>query len=155
MDNEKIKILLINAKNFYLAGERCMQFNPKNNEMPLSTQAIINYSFSFELHLKYILIRDNRFKKKIDEIHYTEKLFKRLSEKDQNEIISKFPLHLTKEFKELKIDFWTLLENESNAFVKWRYQHESVEHIYSNISFLRDLVKWTNYVAVKNYTPPK
>ncbi|GAK91808.1 hypothetical protein JCM19297_3742 [Nonlabens ulvanivorans] len=97
-------------------------------------------------------MRSGRFEKK-DQIHHTEKLFKRLSQDDQKEIIDKFPINNTKEAKELKIDFWSLLKNESDAFVKWRYQHEydSLEKIYSNIGFLKDLVKWTNLVAVKNY----
>lgn len=147
------EILLRNAVNFYLAGERCMSFKTIESmgKDILSIQAIVNYSLSFELHLKYILIRSNRFEKKKDQIHYTETLFKRLKENDQKKIIDKFPLHLSNEFVALKIDFWTLLKNESDAFVKWRYQHESVEEIYSNVSFLKELVKWTNYVAIKNY----
>ena len=89
--------------------------------------------------------------KKKDKIHYTEELFKRLNEEHQVEIIDKFPQLKIKELNELGIEFWKMLKNESDAFVKWRYQHEAIENIHSNIGFLKDLVKWTNYIAVKYY----
>ena len=150
MDNHEK--LLRNAYHFCLAGDRCMEMRKlgENEVEILSIQAIVNYSLSFELHLKYILLRENRFEKK-DKIHYTEELFKRLNEEHQVEIIDKFPQLKIKELNELGIEFWKMLKNESDAFVKWRYQHEAIEIIHSNIGFLKDLVKWTNYIAVKYY----
>lgn len=64
---DKLEKLLRNAYHFSLAGDRCMEIRKlgENKVELLSIQAIVNYSLSFELHLKYILIRENRFEKKI------------------------------------------------------------------------------------------
>lgn len=116
--------ILDNAKSFYLAAERCLEF--RENKI-LLIPSIVNCAFACELYIKCILNKSNiNFGKQ----HSLEKLFALLPENTKNKVVK----NIADE------DFNKNLQNISNTFIEWRYLYER-DTATCEINFLMNFTK--------------
>ncbi|MCD2260390.1 HEPN domain-containing protein [Psychroserpens luteolus] len=125
-------LLLSNAIEFKKAALRCLE---KRDNIPdkieiLNFPAVMNFSFSIELLLKYILTKKGiKFRK----VHHIGKLMYRLDTETLNLILFLLqPRHP---------DFHDMLKIHSNSFDEWRYKFEKPEkgNQVVNYEFLKNL----------------
>ncbi|MDD2714485.1 MAG: HEPN domain-containing protein [Candidatus Wallbacteria bacterium] len=132
-----IEFLKTNASLFKKAAERCQEKRPLANGMfgMLMVPGVVNYAFSIELYLKYLLVKNNQSSKG----HELIKLFTMLDSSMRQEIIN-----LTKYSNS---DFDDLFSKHSNGFVEWRYIHEQEKEVVINIDFMRRLLDSIESIA--------
>lgn len=132
MDTKK---LLIDAEAFRQAALRSLS---KDIKTMLLTPAAMNYSFSAELYLKYILIKEGKTKKG----HNIKFLFHELSKESQE--------HIKKTINLPPFLFDKLLELNSNVFTEWRYLYEGNKgNLQVDFPFFRSLINGLISLSVK------
>ena len=122
--------LKVNALLFKRSAERCLEIRllPNGKNEILFLPALVNYAFSTELYLKYLLMRNGSPAWG----HKLLELFNSLDSAIRQEIIS-FTKYSNDEFE-------SLLQKYSEGFIEWRYIHEQNAESYINIEFMRKLV---------------
>lgn len=100
---------------------------------------VILLAIDIEILLKAISLADND--NPADREHDWTKLFATLSPEHQQEIISKMS-------KEFQADFSQLLDNNKNAFVRWRYSYEH-SHLTCDWTFINELANVLADIALK------
>ncbi|WP_028973258.1 hypothetical protein [Spirochaeta cellobiosiphila] len=122
MNNQLLKS---NAHSFYLAGERCMQqIEVEGNIQFLAVPAAVNYAFSIELALKYLIGNATRG-------HDLEKLFNELEVNIGKDIIERMSFD--------RETFLSKLHAFSRTFEDWRYLHETKTDKSFDRKFLHEL----------------
>ncbi len=126
----ELQLLRNNANAFKKSAERSLEKRPLPNGQieSLLIPAVVNLAFSIELYLKYLLAKN----KKQCRGHKLLDLFNSLDLTVKQEIIK------CTEYDEEK--FEKLLNEHTEAYVKWRYSHEQNENIDAQIEFMKKLM---------------
>jgi hypothetical protein len=100
---------------------------------------VILLAIDIEILLKAISLADNDTP--ASNVHDWTKLFNTLSASHQQEIISNMP-------QCFQADFPTLLDNNKNAFIRWRYSYE-YDNLTCDWTFINDLANVLGSIAMQ------
>lgn len=134
-----LEALKTNACSFCNAGDRCIELKPLPNgnfEAPL-VPALVNYVFSIELYLKYLIAKEKRQY----EGHELTKLFKSCGGHKLanlfNSIDSATQCMIIEACGYEKSEFESNLNKYSNVYVEWRYFYEGEIEFPIDVRFLK------------------
>ncbi len=135
------ELLKNNAKAFKKSAERSLEQRklPNGQIQSLAVPAIVNFAFSIELYLKYLLIKNGAGFKKV---HKLFDLFNLLNTDIKQEIIKSTTYN--------QAEFELLLEQHTNAFIDWRYLHEKKQNENVDLEFMRRLLDSIERIADKS-----
>lgn len=140
--------LKTDASSFCNAGDRCIELKPLQNgnfEAPIFP-ALVNYVFSVELYLKYIIAKE----KILCEDQELTKLFKSCGHKLVklfNSIDSSTQFMIIKESGYEKNEFELNINKYSNVYVEWRYTYEGKIEFPIDACFLKKLAHTLKFVS--------
>lgn len=134
-----LKALEGDASSFCLAGDRCIELKTLPNgeyEAPVFP-ALVNYAFSIELYLKYLIAKEkmphggSELKKMFKACggHKLEDLFNSI------DIITRYKIIKASGYE--KSEFESKLNKYSNSFVEFRYSYERIIEFPIDILFFK------------------